>query len=259
MRISSIRLRGFGVYASLVTLAIVGCGGGHPKPVEAPELDAETLARQAESFYSVGRVSDAIDSINAAIEAEPEVAQWHHRRGALLFRAGRLESAEMEFLRALELDPYLTDARNFLGTICTEQQRWDEGEVYFLKALADAAYPTPELVYFNLGLLYSAQGRDQDSLTQLRRAVEINPKYYHAHFELASTLDRLDKLPEAAQEYEVAAPDYRSSGDYFYRLGLVYFRLGEGFKAKEKLRQAIDVSPGSESAARARELLGMIH
>jgi Tfp pilus assembly protein PilF len=262
MSFGSIGGRRGGALVLLVTLGaavLAGCGGSRPQPKEAPALDSKTLARQAESFLSVGRMGDALDSIDQAIALEPSRPRWHYMRGTILFQAGRYEEAEVSLERSLELDPYLTDARNFLGAICTQEKRWAEAEAHFRKALSDPAYPTPELVYYNLALLYAAQGRDDEALTQLRRAVEINPKYYQAHFELASTLDRMDRLAEAAQEYEVAAPGYRQSGDYYYRLGLAYFRLGEAFKARENLRRAIDVAPGSESAARAGDLLEMIH
>ena len=97
------------------------------------------------------------------------------------------------------------------------------------------------------------------SVDRHRRAVEIDPKYYAAHFQLASLLDRTNRLDEAASEYEVAAPGFRSSGDYHYRLGFVYFRLGRKDRARDSLRRAIDVAPGSRSAAKAGDLLKALH
>ena len=65
-------------------------------------------------------------------------------------------------------------------------------------------------------------------------------------------------LDEAAREYEVAEPGYRSFGEYHYRLGLTYYRLGDRDRAREHLSRAIDVAPGSPSAAQADELLRMM-
>ena len=86
----------------------------------------------------------------------------------------------------------------------------------------------------------------------------INPKYYTAHFELASILDRIGELAEAVREYEVSEPGYRNSGDYLYRMGFVYFRLGEEQKARDRLTRVIDVAPGSKSAEQADRLLKMM-
>ena len=245
------------VVSSLVWLG--ACGGGRgAQPSDAAELSTASKARAAESFFNAGRISEALARMDEVLAEEPDNAALHHFHGQINFRAGRWNQAETSFNRALELDPLLTDAYNFLGAIYQEQGRADDAEQAYRRALADPAYPTPEKVYLNLGLLYKKQGRDQDALSELRRSVEINPKYYKAHFELASTLDRLGKLQEAAREYVVAAPGFRFSGDFHYRLGLAYFKLGQAHQAKESLRRAIDVSPGSESAARSGELLELI-
>jgi tetratricopeptide (TPR) repeat protein len=221
-------------------------------------MDSQTKARVAESLLKAGRVTEAVAAIDAAIAMEPDQARLRYFRGSILFRAGRNAEAAPEFLKALELDPYMTDAHNFLGTVYSQMGRLTEAETHYQKALAYPAYPTPELVYLNLALLHATQGNDEKALSSLRRSVEINPRYYKAHFELASLLDRVGKLNEAAREYEVAAPAFRDSGDYFYRLGLVYFKLGAKQKSRESLRRAIDVAPGSESAASADELMELL-
>ena len=245
---------------ALVALALVtACAGSHSaQPKEASKMDSQTKARIAESLLTAGRVTEALASIDDAIAMEPEQARLRYFRGSILFRTGRNAEAEPDFLKALELDPYMTDAHNFLGSVYSQMGRLTEAEEQFRKALADPAYPSPELVYLNLALLQSTQGKDEEALSSLRSSVEINPRYYKAHFELASLLDRVGNLNEAAREYEVAAPGFRDSGDYFYRLGLVYFKMGEEQKSRESLRRAIDVSPGSESAASADELMRMI-
>jgi tetratricopeptide (TPR) repeat protein len=114
------------------------------------------------------------------------------------------------------------------------------------------------MVYLNLALLYSSQGRNVEAIESLRNSVEINPRFYKAHFELASLLDREGNLDEAAREYEVATPGYRTVGEFHYRLGFVYFRLGDKAKARDALERAIDVAPGSNSAAQAGELLKLM-
>ncbi|HXV74919.1 MAG TPA: tetratricopeptide repeat protein, partial [Candidatus Polarisedimenticolaceae bacterium] len=163
------------------------------------------------------------------------------------------------FETALEHDPFLTDARNFLGAVYTEMGRIDDAEYQFREALEDPAYPTPEKVYLNLALAYVAQGRDEEAISELRTAVELNPKFYKAHYELASLLDRVGRIDEAAREYEVARPDYRNVGEFHYRLGFVYFRLGDRARARESLERAIEVAPGSNSAAQADDILKMMN
>jgi Tfp pilus assembly protein PilF len=247
------------VVATALVILDTGCGaGGHRDPKKDPQVEAANKVRQAQSYVAAGRHGEALALLGEAEALQPGNAGIPNYQGQILFLAGRHREAEAALRKALQLDPYLADAHNNLGALYDRTGRKDEAEAEFRTALAQPGYPTPEKVHLNLGLLYGSQGRSQEALTELRHAVEIAPKYYQAHFELASLLDSMGKLEEAARLYEVAAPEYRARGDYHYRVGFVYFRLGDRVKSAEHLRRAIDVSPGSESAAKSDELLKML-
>ena len=245
----------------VVLLGVAACGGGKSKKDQAStpeELSTQDKVRMAQSMLNAGRTGDAVDLLEQALAEEPESAQLQLFYGKINFQAGNFAEAEAGFRKAIELDPYLTDARNFLGAAYAEQGKTAEAEQEYLAALNDPAYTSPDMVYLNLALLYSSQGRNLEAIDALRKAVEINPRFYKAHFELASLLDREGNLDEAAREYEVATPGFRTVGEFHYRMGFVYFRLGEKSKARDALERAIDVAPGSNSAAQAGELLKLM-
>ena len=114
------------------------------------------------------------------------------------------------------------------------------------------------MIYLNLGMLYRTQGLDEKGIEQLRRAVQIDPRYFKAHFELALALESVGQFDEALDELVVAEPAYRMDGTYWYRRGFLEFRLQRENKALDSLRRCLDVSPGSPAAAQARELMGII-
>jgi type IV pilus biogenesis/stability protein PilW len=246
--------------AALVLGAAIlsACGGTQKEPKKDPVTDAASKIRVAEAYLRVGRYQDALDTVNQAIALQPQNGGLRNFLGQSYFLAGRFDQAEAAFRKALELDPYLSDAHNNLGALYDRTGRKEQAEKEFQKALADPGYATPEKAHLNLGRLYASQGRQDDALRSMRRAVEINPRFSQGHFELASHLDQIGKLEEAVREYEVAAPDYRGTGDFQYRLGFAYFRLGDREKAKEHLARVLEVSPGSDNAAKAGELLKMI-
>jgi Tfp pilus assembly protein PilF len=242
--------------ACLVLLSLgLACGGKKPASSKPPDLDVTGKIRLAQAQVKAGRVSEALETLQGAIRDEPSNAGLRNYYGQVCFLTGRHEEAETAFRKALEADPYMTDAHNNLGALYDKTGRKSEAEAEYRLALEDPAYPTPEKVHLNLGLLYSSQGRTDDAIGSFRNAVEINPKYYEAHFELASILDRNDKLTEAARLYEVAAPGFRGDGEYHYRLGFAYYRIGEKLKAREHLNRVLEVAPGSHNAVRASELL----
>jgi len=235
----------------------MSCGGSGDPPTD-PKVELNNQVRMAQGYLRSGRTAQAATAIEAAIKLDPKNAGLQNFYGQVLFLMGRHTESEAAYDKALELDPYLTDAHNNRGALYAETGRPAKAEQEYLQALVDNSYPTPQKVYFNLGMLYATQGRDEDAVSKLRKAVEIEREYYQAHYELAGVLDRLGKLEEAASEYEVALPGYRGSGEYHYRLGFVYFRLGNATRATPELQRVLDLAPGSESAVRASELLKVI-
>ena len=212
----------------------------------------------AESFRNAGRMNDALDLLQETAVANPSNAQLQRVYGEYLFLAGRYPQAEQALTKALTLDPYLTDARNWLGATLTELGRHGEAEAQYLKALEDSAYPSPQLVYLNLGVLHRKQGLDREAIDHFRLAVQIDPRFHQAHFELALALESIGQLDEALDEMVVAEPSYRGDGEYWYRRGFLEFRSDRSHAAMESLRRCIDVSPGSPAAAKARELMGVM-
>lgn len=246
-----------GCVVVMLTLLALSCGGSS-KPKQDPQTELANKVRMAQGYFRAGRTTLALEAIQEAIDLDPSNPGLHNFSGQIHFVAGRYPEAEAAYEEALRLDPYLTDAHNNLGALYAETGRPSLAEQEYLSALKDASYPTPQKVYMNLGSLYASQGRDDEALGMLRRAVEIDSSYYRAHFELAGVLDRQGKIEEAAREYEVALPEYRDSGEYHYRLGFVYFRLKNFPKATLELERVLDIAPGTESAVRADELLKLI-
>ncbi len=220
-----------------------------------PEVETANQIRTAQAYLQAGRTKEAVDILAEAVRIEPGNAGLRNFHGQVCLFAARYDQAEEELRKALEIDPDLADAHNNLGAVYDRTGRKTEAEAEFRLAIAAPAYPTPEKAHLNLGKLYESQGRTEEAIREYRQAVEIDTKYYQAHFELAALLEKTGRLDEAAREYEVAGPGYLASGDYFYRLGFAYFRLDDRSKARERLLRAIEVSPGSEAAAKSDDLL----
>jgi type IV pilus assembly protein PilF len=233
------------------------CGATKSKPKD-PASEAATQIRLAESYFSAGKVNEALGILEKAAASQPQNAPLRNYYGQLCFLAGRNAEAEKSFTQALELDPRLTDARNNLGAVFDATGRKDQAERQFLQVLDDQSYSSPEKARLNLGILYLSEGRNDEAIFQLRQAVQINPKFWRGHYELASALDKAGLLDEAAREYEVAAPDYKLNGEYQYRIGLAYMKLDQPGKAREHFSRCQELSPGSESASKAYDLMKML-
>jgi Flp pilus assembly protein TadD len=68
-----------------------------------------------------------------------------------------------------------------------------------LRAAADVEPGNP-VVLANLGMVLSDEGRHTDGITPLRRALEIDPEFHEARFNLARVLARGGRRDEARRE-----------------------------------------------------------
>ena len=245
--------------AALILIAAASCGPSKPKASNEPKvLTTAEKVRMADSYRNAGRMNDALVLLDEVVTDNDDDAHLRTEYGKYLFLAGRYTAAEQQLNQALELDPYLTDARNWLGVALAEQDRYDEARVQYERALEDPAYPSPQLIYLNLGMLNRAQGLDQEGIHQFRLAVQIDPRFFKGHYELALALEAIGQFDEALDELVVAEPAYRTDGTYWYRRGFLEFRLQREGQALDSLRRCLDVSPGSPAAAQARELMEVI-
>ena len=138
-------------------LTAVGCGGG-TSPQQTPiEHDKLYHVRMAESQFNGGRVSEALVTLNEAIERFPDDATLHHRYGLFCLRAARYDEAIPALERSLELDPYLTDAHNILGNIYADQGNSAKAANEYQEALR--INPGFDDAHNNLGLAYVEMGR----------------------------------------------------------------------------------------------------
>lgn len=100
----------------------------------------------------------------------------------------------------------------------------------------------------NLGNALYQAGRIDDSISQFRRALEINPDYAEAHNNLGLSLAGRGKMEEAIEHFNEALrinPDY---GKAHYNLGTTYVHLGEWARAYQQFQEAIRLVPQYDKA-----------
>src|SRR5262245_60571887 len=248
--------------ACLVAAGLV-VAGGLPLVACGPKKSSTEAAVQgklvfADRLIQAQSFPEAEKMLADAQRLEPSNRQVHYYFGVVHYSAGDLDAAEKSLMESLRLNKRHPDAHNVLGLVYNQrgnrQRALDEYQI----ALNDPSYTAKETVYLNVAMCLDEMGKTEEAISKLRIAVEINPKYYTAHYELAKLLDRQDQTREAIEEYEVAAPKYSSDPTWHYRLGLAYFRDRNTERAREHLTKVIAGLPGSEKAVKAREYLDLM-
>lgn len=251
------RFRRWRVVAAIAVAAgLAGCAAGPaPRPRERGPLAHYQMARM---YFGQGKIPEALEEIDRSLELDDSLPQVHFYKGFIFWSLERWEEAARSFERAVAIHPYYTDARMYLATCYENLGRPDDALAELDEALHDRTYPYPEKIHLNKGLILFRQGRSGEALRELRRAVEIRPKYHRAHYEMAKVLESMGRGEEALEAFAAAAPGYEEDPGFHYRYGAALFRAERREEAAKELRRAIELAPGSETAAKARDLLEVI-
>jgi TolB-like protein/Flp pilus assembly protein TadD len=168
---------------------------------KALELDDSLAQAHASSGLLANLELDlnrAITELERAIQLNPNYATAHHWIALPLMAIGQSDRAIVEGKRAIELDP--------LSLIINADLCW---------------------LYFN--------GRHFDQAeAQARKTLEMDPRFYIAHFYLGEALQFRGKLTDAIAEFQKAT-DLNNDPYSFAMLGQAYARQGKTDEARKAL------------------------
>ena len=186
--------------ARLQSLGYVGAGRADGSKRPDPKDRLELAGRIAQITSGELHGPPLETAIRRVLESDPQNPQMHLRLGFALQDSGRCPEAIRHFSAAIEArmpgaDPYLGLAA------CHVQARRVAAA---LRALNDAgrAEPGNPVVAANLGIVLSDNGRPAEAVPALQRALEVDPDFHEARFNLAVAFARLNRRTDAAREAE---------------------------------------------------------
>ena len=167
-------------------------------------LWAHTLAvnpRAAVAHYALAvaaarerRPADAVAHYRRAVEARPDVWNWHAELGDLLWAHGRAAAAEPHYRRAVELNPAEPVVRNSLANVLTRLERSAEAR----RELETALALRPDFVEArnNLGILLANEGDLAGAVAAFEAALAVRPDFHQARGNLAAVRAELEERAE---------------------------------------------------------------
>lgn len=103
-------------------------------------------------------------------------------------------------------------------------------------------------VPYNDGLAMAERGEFLDAAGAFRRAIELDPQFADAHFNLGVTYQRMKAYEKAQESFRRAAEVEPENADYQYALGGAYFHLQRYDRAIAAFRGALAVQPAHRRA-----------
>lgn len=149
-------------------------------------LDAAQIQTQlSAALMQQGNYKDAYDHLQKAIQFDSKYVTAHTVLAILYEQTKQLPQAESEYRTAVSISPKDGDTNNNLGFFLCRQGRGKEGMEYLQRALADPYYKTPATADTNAGACLAGMGDRAGAETYLRKALETNPSYPDALYQMA--------------------------------------------------------------------------
>ncbi len=140
------------------------------------------------------------------------------------------------------------------------------GNIYFHMGLLDwaidyyrqAIQRDPNYIdaHYDLGVALYHRARVHAATEAFQRVLELDPDYHAAHYRLALCYQHLGKLNAAIQHFvesTVVTPEYVMA---HYHLGEIYFEQGEFEKAETAFRRVLEEDPQDSASAKYLERIG---
>ena len=256
--------------AARVTRADIYCDLGPGRDAALADLDhaiaidpgSMTAQRaRAQLLARLGRYTEAIAAINAALALAPDDGQALLTRGMSRYALHDLDQAAEDFTQAAELAENAGDgqlgatALAWRGETLRMQHRYDEA--LGILDQAAAAAPPSAFALGTRGQVLAALGRHAEAIEALTAASQAGPSLAWVHVALADVY-RLDRRwDQALAELELAAIDGETAHTHFVR-GLVLADRGETRKAADELRTAWTIDPSPEISEELARVLGLL-
>ena len=177
----------------------------------------------------------------SVIEYDPDVAYAYYNLGAIANHEGRTDDAAGFFQKSVQVEPDYYAGYRALADVLQRQ-----GDV----SGAIAAYEEciriipDEDIHTELAKLYLETKDYGKALEHCSKALEINPRYSPALFNLGNVYLYVQKYDKAIETYEkTVAIDPKAYGAY-ENIGLIYLRRGDPDTALEYFRKSLEISGG---------------
>ena len=194
----------------VVFLVAVAQGCSTPETREQQKRDKEAAQYNVQlgiSYMRDNNLEEAEEKLAKALAQDPDLPAAHNTYAVLKEQLGERDLADRHYRRAIELDPKDSEARTNYGAFLCRLGRSDDAQEQFERAWSNPLYSRPEAVFTTAGVCALGTGDESKAEDFIRRALDRNPDYLPALFEMANlTFKKEHYLQTRAyvQRYEAA-------------------------------------------------------
>jgi type IV pilus assembly protein PilF len=211
-----------------------------------PERRARVRLELAGLYFSRGQTETALEELNQALAAKPDMPEAHSLRGLIYASLGDVKQAEESFQRALEYNPRDADVMHNYGWFLCQQRRFEDANQQFERALAQPQYRDSNRSLLAQGVCQARAGRWLEAERTLSKSYQLDPTNPTTAFNLSEVLLRRGEL-ERARFYisRINAQLDLSTAQSLWLAARVERRLGNVSAVQDLGRQLRDRFPQS--------------
>lgn len=120
--------------------------------------------------------------------------------GMAAFRRGEFAAAVSKLQVAARLNPKNAEAQSGLGRSLEATGKLDEAAGAYRASLA--VKPDQPDVLYNLAIIHKSQGKNQEAVAELEKAIKLNEQFVGARVILGDLYAQLDKNDKAREQYQ---------------------------------------------------------
>jgi len=213
-------------------------------PTSTPTQSLESLLNQAEDYISQGKLSQAINSYEQSILADPRNPATYINLASTQVLAGLYEEAVTNAENALLLNPNNSMAYAIKASALDYLGNYDEATTAVKKAIELDPNNAAAYAYYTEILLDQGNYEDiETAIAMSQKAQSLDPNSLETHRARGYVLFNTGNYVESLTEYQAAIAMNDKLWDLHYSLGAVYKMQGEYDLAIQEMLTGVALNP----------------
>ena len=167
---------------------------------------------------------------------------YYNDQGVQLRGQGKLKDAADAFQQAIEINPNRPVPYLNLAMVLFDRQQYADADQAFLSAVAKGL-PNAEEYFIDFAALYREKNAPSRSIAVLEKAKEMFPQSYVIAANLGATLVSAERYTEGVPELERALSLQPSSTEVLNNLGLYYSKQHDYARALDYWNRSLSIQP----------------
>ena len=168
----------------------------------------------------------------------PASFRAHDNLAAIYLKENRIEEAVREYQLILDPDGSILDKKDFVLFVHKVLKR----------PIAQERRKLASIAFYNLGVIFADQGRQEDAIRAYEAALKVNPRSKMVYNNLALVYERKGMFPEAEALYQKAIALDGHYVQAYNNLGQLHAKRGDFKRAIALWRKALEIKPDYEIA-----------